>query len=119
VRLGRSGSRARVIAGRVDGLAGPVRARPTQPLLLTLALEDDQPFELPLPAGHTAFVFVGAGEAAVGRRHRDEAGPGRSGTLGILGPGNRLRLRALNRRSELLVAAGRPCTSRSCSAGRS
>jgi quercetin 2,3-dioxygenase len=109
VRLGRSGSRARVIAGRVDGLAGPVRARPTQPLLLTLALEDDQPFELPLPAGHTAFVFVGAGEVAVGAADAgsklEQVG---EGTLGILGPGNRLRLRALNRRSELLVAAGKP-----------
>jgi redox-sensitive bicupin YhaK (pirin superfamily) len=108
-RLGRSGSRARVIAGQVDGLAGPVRARPTEPLLLTLALEDDRPFTLALPAGHTAFVFVAAGEVAVGSG--DEAGGGDrvdQGTLGILGPGNRLRLRALNRRSEVLVAAGRP-----------
>ena len=104
-RLGRAGSKARVIAGRVDGLKGPVRARPTDPLLLTLALEDDQPFAVALPAGHTAFVFVGAGEVAVGPAETDQVA---EGTLGILGPGNRLRLRALNRRSELLVAAGRP-----------
>ena len=40
-RLGRAGSLLRVIAGEVDGQRGPVRERPTQPLLLILALEDD------------------------------------------------------------------------------
>src|SRR5262249_24706055 len=42
-------SRVRVIAGHVDGLVGPVRARPTEPLLLTTALEDDRPLVLDVP----------------------------------------------------------------------
>src|SRR4030095_2526949 len=34
-RLGRAGSLMRVIAGRPNGVAGPVRERPTEPLLFT------------------------------------------------------------------------------------
>jgi quercetin 2,3-dioxygenase len=105
-RLGASGSLLRVIAGRANGLAGPVRERPTQPLLLTLALEDDRPFELELPSGHTAFAFVAQGEVAIGPEGGSNlVGPNQ---LAVLGPGNRLRARATNRRSELLIAAGRP-----------
>jgi redox-sensitive bicupin YhaK (pirin superfamily) len=105
-RLGSSGSRVRIIAGHVDGATGPVRERPTDPVLLTASLEDDRPFELALPPGHTAFVFVGAGEVQIGPEDQGPAVAERS--IALLGAGNRLRLRATNRRSEVLVAAGRP-----------
>jgi redox-sensitive bicupin YhaK (pirin superfamily) len=108
-KLSAAGSELRVIAGEVDGLSGPVRARPTTPLLLTATLEDDRALDLALPVDHTAFVFVTVGEVAVG----SDANGGktttlREGTLAVLGPGDRLRTRATNRRSEVLVAAGRP-----------
>jgi quercetin 2,3-dioxygenase len=105
-RLTRSGSRLRVYAGRANGTSGPLRARPTQPLLLTVALEDDAPFVLDLPAGHTAFLFVSSGEVEVGPENR--AGTVAAQNLAVLTSGNRLRLRATNRRSETLIAAGRP-----------
>jgi quercetin 2,3-dioxygenase len=105
-RLDRAGSRLRLVAGRVDGLTGPVRERPTRPLLLTLALEDDRPFELDLPPGHTAFAFVGHGEVAVGPDGASTVVPGQH--LAVLTAGDRLRLRATNQRSGLLIAAGRP-----------
>jgi redox-sensitive bicupin YhaK (pirin superfamily) len=105
-RLGRAGSLMRFIAGKANGVAGPVRSRPTQPLLLTVALEDDQPFELDLPADHTAFAFVTYGEVAVGPERAATTVGGQ--TLAVLGPGNRLRARATSRRSQLLIAAGRP-----------
>jgi quercetin 2,3-dioxygenase len=105
-RLTRTGSRLRLYAGRVSGLSGPVRARPTEPLLLTVALEDDQPYVLALPAGHTAFLFVASGEVAVGPEDRNRTVG--AGNLAVLGAGGRLRVRATNRRSEVLIAAGRP-----------
>ena len=101
-RLGRNGSVLRVIAGRTSGITGPVRPRPTEPLLLTARLEDDQPLALELPPAHTAFLFVATGEVSVGATAVPE------GSLAVLGAGHRLRLRATNRRSEVLVAAGRP-----------
>jgi redox-sensitive bicupin YhaK (pirin superfamily) len=104
-RLG-GGGEMRVIAGHASGTAGPVRKRPTDPLLITLTLEDDRPFELALPEGHTAFAFVHRGEVHFGRD--DDAVAVVAPTLAVLGSGNRVRLRARTRRSALLLAAGRP-----------
>jgi quercetin 2,3-dioxygenase len=108
-RLTGNGSLLRVIAGAVDGARGPVRARPTQPLLATVALEDDRPLRLPLPAEHTAFVFVAGGQVDIGpQRDRGRITTVAGGNLAVLGPGTRLELRAANQRSQLLIAAGRP-----------
>jgi quercetin 2,3-dioxygenase len=105
-RLSPAGSKVRVIAGHEGGLIGPVRERPTQPILITLALEDERPFELETPAAHTAFAFVSSGEVDIGAEDRSTTV--REGALALLGPGDRLRVRARGIRSELLVAAGRP-----------
>ena len=100
------GGEMRVIAGHAGGALGPVRKRPTDPLLLTLTLEDDRPFELALPEGHTAFAFVHRGEVHFGKD--DDATAVAEPTIAVLGPGNRVRLRARSQRSALLLAAGRP-----------
>jgi redox-sensitive bicupin YhaK (pirin superfamily) len=99
-------SRARVIAGSANGLAGPVRARPTDPTLVTLSLLDDTPFELEVPDGHTVFAFVHTGSVVLG----PDGGAARvgGGTLAILGSGNRVRVRALEEASGVLLAAGAP-----------
>lgn len=105
-RLSAAGSTLRVIAGGPNGLAGPVRERPTQPTLLTLTLEDDQPFEFELPDAHTAFAFVSSGEVTFGPESRTKTV--RSGQLALFGSGKRLRMRATSQRSVVLVAAARP-----------
>jgi redox-sensitive bicupin YhaK (pirin superfamily) len=101
-RLGPAGSRTRLIAGP----GGPVRERPTEPLLLTVALEDDRAFELDTPRAHAAFVYVTSGSVEIG----PDGGSTRvgQGTLAVLGPGDRIRARATDQRSDLLVAAARP-----------
>jgi redox-sensitive bicupin YhaK (pirin superfamily) len=108
--LSRAGSRARVIAGRLDGLTGPVRERPTQPQLVTVSLADDAPFTLETPRGHTAFAFVAGGEVQVGPEDRFVTV--REGDVALLGPGTHLRVRAPSRRSEVLLAAARPLNER-------
>jgi hypothetical protein len=105
-KLSSAGSTMRVIAGRPNDLAGPVRERPTQPTLLTLTLEDDQPLELDLPGEHTAFAFVYSGEVDLGPEAKTKKV--RAGELALFSPGKRLRLRATNQRSAVLVAAARP-----------
>jgi redox-sensitive bicupin YhaK (pirin superfamily) len=100
--LSPSGSALSLIAGEADGLRGPVRERATQPLLAWVALEDDRPLTLELPAGHAAFLFVAAGVLAV------ETARVAAGTLAVLTPGNRLVVRAPVERSAALIAAGRP-----------
>ncbi|MFO0760665.1 MAG: pirin family protein [Byssovorax sp.] len=105
-RLSSAGSVMRVIAGHANSLAGPVRERVTEPLLLTLALEDETPLDLDLPEDHTAFAFVHQGKVLIG--DEGKASPIGSGTLAITGPGKSLRLRATGERSGVLVAAARP-----------
>jgi redox-sensitive bicupin YhaK (pirin superfamily) len=97
--------RVRVISGDVNGLAGPVRTRPTQPIVATAVLEDDKFFEVDTPTEHAAFVFVGSGEIDVGAENAETTvGMGR---IAVLGPGERIRLRA-RMRSDVLIAAGKP-----------
>jgi len=98
-----AGSRVRVIAGDAGGLVGPVRERPTAPLLLTATLADERPLELDTPAEHTAFVFVAAGALELGPEHA--ATTVGAGTIALLGPGDRLRVRARRDGSQLLFAA--------------
>jgi redox-sensitive bicupin YhaK (pirin superfamily) len=104
--LSSGGSRVRVVSGHANGVTGPLRDRPTAPSLLTLSLADDTPFELELPAGHTAFVFVHAGAVDVGA---DGASTRLGeGSIAVLGEGNRVRIRAPEQTSGVLLAAGRP-----------
>ncbi len=98
-------SRVRVIAGHANGLAGPVRERPTEPSLCTLALGDDAPFVLEVPRDHTVFAFVYEGAVRIGEDGETRVG---EGTLALLGPGNRVRLRATEQQSGVLLGAGRP-----------
>ena len=116
-RLGRSGSLLRVVAGQASGLAGPVRARPTQPLLLTLTLEDDQPFELDLPAGTPRSCSWATARWPSGRRRqRRWWAPSSSRCWGpVTGCGCGRPTAAAARWSR----RGAPCASRSCSAGPS
>lgn len=105
-RLSPSGSLLRVIAGDVNGLSGPVRERATAPILLTALLEDERPFELDTPEAHTAFAFVSSGEVEIGPEHAPTAVG--AGAIALLGPGDRLRVRARKPGSQLLLAAARP-----------
>jgi hypothetical protein len=105
-KLSQAGSKMRVIVGKPNGVAGPVRERPTQPIVFTLALEDDQPFEVELPPDHVAFAFVNAGEIGIGPD--GQAKTVREGNLALLTLGKRLRMRATNMRSMALIAAARP-----------
>jgi hypothetical protein len=101
-----AGGRVRVIAGHANGVAGPLRDRPTEPSLMTLDLADDAPFELEVPAAHTAFAFVYAGSVDIGPE--GSATRVTDGTLAVLGEGNRVRLRALDQAAGVLLAAARP-----------
>ena len=99
------GVRARVIAGEVGGVRGPVQADATAAVYLDLRLEPGAALEVPLPAGHNAFAYVYAGQVRVG------AGPTSEllrGDLGVLGSGDRVRIAAPEAAARLIVVAGKP-----------
>lgn len=93
---------ARVVSGDLFGVKGPVRPRPAEPLLAHLTLGAGQKLDFPVPAGHTAFVFVNEGAITVGERAVQRA------ELAVLGAGERVALTAGADGAQLLFAAGKP-----------
>jgi redox-sensitive bicupin YhaK (pirin superfamily) len=62
------GWRARVVAGVVNRISGPVTEIAANPLYLEMAMEVGAKFNLPIPAGHTVLVYVFEGRASFGEQ---------------------------------------------------
>ena len=93
---------ARMIAGRLGGVAGPVAALSTQPLFADLHLAPGAAVRLDVPAGHTAFAYVYEGTA---RLAGDAVG---KGMIAILSDGDSLALAAEAAETRLILLAARP-----------
>jgi redox-sensitive bicupin YhaK (pirin superfamily) len=108
------GGRIKVIAGsaeisgqRIAGAIGGERwAQSTDPIYWDVRLPAAGETELPLPAGHHAFVYLYEGQAAVGPAAAPAPLPLQAAA--VLGPGDRLRLQAGPAGARALVLAGRP-----------
>jgi len=98
------GARARVLAGEIAGLRGPVQAEATQPLYLDLGLAPGARLAVPVPVGHNGFVYVYEGELEAGAP-AEQLGKGR---IGVLSDGSRLDLVAGPAGAQLILVAGRP-----------
>nr|MBF0686003.1 pirin family protein [Pseudomonas sp.] len=61
-----AGVEVTVIAGESHGVTGAVTREATLPLYLDLRFSDQAQFSQPLPAQHTAFVYVYRGELSIG-----------------------------------------------------
>ena len=99
------GVRAKVIAGAVAGVRGPIEAEATDPTYLDLCLDADAAYGHAVPAGHNAFVYVFEGAARVGA---DDAQRVVKGELAVLADGTRIDLRADGAPARVLLLAGRP-----------
>ncbi len=96
------GVRAKVIAGAVGGVTGPVEGIAVAPLYADFELAPDATLDLPVPADHTAFVYVYEGGAKVGGTML----PARR--LGVLGAGDSVAIVAGPTGARLIFVAGRP-----------
>ena len=97
------GVSAKVLAGEIAGVRGPVDPGETQPIFLDIALAPGGAASVTLPEGHNAFVYVFDGEAEVGR-------PGEaltSGRVGVLSTGDEVAL-ASKAGGRLILVAGKP-----------
>ena len=110
------GVSVRVIAGEALGVAGAISRPITEPLLLDITLPPGTSIDVPVPAGHNAFVYTfGAAAVAVGAALGDAA-PRRvdSERMAILAndaqaDGVRLAAAgALDQTARVLLVAGRP-----------
>lgn len=99
------GVKIKVVAGEVDGTAGPVTAVATQPVYLDIELPVGASYTASLPARHSAFVYVYAGAAQIGSPAERVA----RGELAVLDAGDAVSLAAANDApAHLLLVAGRP-----------
>src|SRR5262249_28869879 len=93
--------KAIVIAGRFGGIAGAVSEIAVDPLYVDLRLDAGRTYGADVPAGHPAFAYVLAGEAALGGKSVPH------GTLALLGEGA-VHIEAGGQGAALLLIAGRP-----------
>ena len=100
------GVSAKVIAGSVGDVHGPVQAVATDPTYLDLTLSPGSRYVHALPEGHNAFVYpfegsvrVGAGEGARVLAARE---------LGALGAGTEVEIAAEDGAARVLLIAGKP-----------
>lgn len=98
------GVRAKVIAGELNGVRGPVQAAATEPLFLDLVLSPGAALSVPLPPAHNAFVYVYEGNVNVG----DPQGALVQGRVGVLSLGDSVRIAAGGEGARLLLVAGKP-----------
>lgn len=102
---------AKVIAGQLGDVHGPVQQPATEPSYFDLQLPQGAGFEHRLPGTHNVFAYVY--EGAVEFVGPDAAGSG-SGTpveaqrLAVFGAGEAVRVRGLAAHSRLILVAGRP-----------
>jgi quercetin 2,3-dioxygenase len=103
------GVTAKVIAGHVAGIAGPIRQPATDPTYLDVGLEPGATFVQPLPADYAAFLYVFEGAVQIGK----EATPVLAHELAVLGEGGEIRLTGVSagadgKQARAIVVAGRP-----------
>jgi redox-sensitive bicupin YhaK (pirin superfamily) len=102
------GTRVRVVAGAVDGVAGAVKEIFAGPTYLDVALPSGKTFEQPVPKGHTALLYLFQGEVQVGG-----GGPSRGPAIGsprlvILGDGDVVRVHAPAAPARFLLLSAQP-----------
>ncbi|HNR92407.1 MAG TPA: pirin family protein, partial [Dokdonella sp.] len=83
-----AGATVRVIAGTFGGVEGPVQGITTAPLYLDLHLDGGAALDVPLPAAHSAFAYVYAGDATIGSERVQR------GQLAVLGEGGGVQIAA-------------------------
>jgi hypothetical protein len=105
------GVTAKVIAGSVAGVVGPIAQPATDPTYLDLAIEPKATFREALPKNYAAFLYVFEGSMRVGE------GPGastvRAHELAVLDEGSEVLLTGLTpgadgRSARAILVAGRP-----------
>ena len=98
-----AGVTAKVIAGRLDGVVGPVEAGATEPFYADFQLEAGASVQVPLTAGHNAFTYVYEGAAEAG----EPAQTLERGRIAVLSDGAFVRI-ASQTGARLILVAGKP-----------
>ncbi len=100
------GATARVVAGRVGDVVGPIAERATAPLFVEVGVPAGGEAIVPVPRGHEGFVYPFEGGIRVGVDGNERALA--RGELAVLGEGDYVLLRSTGGAARVLVVAGKP-----------
>ena len=107
--LEREGVKVRVVAGKYEGIEGPVTEIEAKPLYMDVTLEPAKDFSLSVPEGHTTVAYLFEGEGFFGM---DDSGGGENVKgiqMVILGQGNYVRVKAATEsHARFILIAGAP-----------
>ncbi len=98
------GAKVRVIAGSVDGVAGPISGIAAEPMYLDVSIAPHGSFNLPIPRGHSAFSYVFEGEGRFGPEDRTVMGP----RLVVWDDGDSVEARTEESAVRFLLVSGKP-----------
>ena len=98
------GSTVRVIASSIDGVSGPISGIAAEPTYLDVLVGAEGSFNLPIPRGHSAFVYVFEGAGRFGADTTMVA----AAKLAVLGDGDNVAARSGERGMRFLLVSGKP-----------
>ncbi len=96
------GWQARVVAGKVDGISGPVTEIAADPLYLEVAMRAGAEFNLAIPEGHTVLAYVFDGQATFGEQDVTAV------RLAVFGQGDQIKVRTSDSLVRFMLMAGAP-----------
>ncbi|MGD9535658.1 MAG: pirin family protein [Alphaproteobacteria bacterium] len=96
------GVEARVVAGRLGTVEGPVNGVVTEPLYLDVRMPEGAAFSQALPTAHNAFLYVYDGAVRVGGETVSR------GTLAALGLGDVVEVATEGEAGRFILVAGKP-----------
>jgi len=102
------GASAKVIAGTLQAVAGPIQGLSTDPRIFDLKLPANAAFSTGLPADYTAIVYVYEGGVRIGAGAEANTQALEKGNAGVLSAGDELALRAAPSGASALVLIARP-----------
>jgi hypothetical protein len=94
----------RIIAGELNGIAGPVSGIATEPFYFDVRCEGSAQLRLPAAKGHNVFAYPYIGDIRVGG---EDGTAVRRGNIALLGPGDEIVVANTGAASFILVG-GRP-----------
>ena len=94
----------KIIAGKFNGIEGPVKGHNVEPVYFDVELEKDKIFKFDLALTHNSFVYLIEGEIKIGDKNHDKVN---GSTLIILAKGEKLKVKAVTK-SKFLLISGKP-----------
>ena len=97
-----AGWQARLVAGVVGAVSGPITEIAANPIYMEVTMESGREFNLPIPEGHTAMVYVFAGQAIIGEHEVPAV------KLAVLGLGAQIAIQTADTPVRFMLIAGAP-----------